>query len=89
MIVYINKKRTLKDHKENFSSKFNPSKSELEKVSKQKLEKINKVMVQHLSVNQWKKSTSVIKWFTALENKTDCVFIKFDIREFQRIPKYI
>ena len=70
LIVYINKKRTLKDHKENFSSKFNPSKSELEKVSKQKLEKINKVMVQHLSVNQWKKSTSVIKWFTALENKT-------------------
>ena len=82
MIVYINKKRTLKDHKENFRSKFNPSKSELEKVSNQKLEKINKVMVQHLSVNQWKKSRSVKKWFTALENKTDCVFIKFDIREF-------
>ena len=47
----------LKDHKENFSSKLqccliSPSKSKLGKVSKQKLEKINKVMVQHLHVNQ-------------------------------------
>ena len=39
-------------------------------------------MVQHLNVNQWKNAKSVNKWFTALENKTDCVFIKFDIREF-------
>ena len=27
-------------------------------------------------------STSVIKCFTTLEYKTDCVFIKFDMREF-------
>ena len=78
---------TLKDYKENFSSKLpyrliNPSKSELGKVSKQILEKINKVMVQHLNVNQWKNSTSVIKWFTALENKNDCVIIKVEIRKF-------
>ena len=39
-------------------------------------------MVQHLKLNQWKNSTSIIKWFTALENKTDCVLIKFDIRHF-------
>ena len=39
-------------------------------------------MVQRLNVNQWKKSKSVIKWFVGLENKTDCVFIKFDIRGF-------
>ena len=77
---------TLNDRKENFSSKLlcrliNPLKSKLGKVSKQKLEKINKVMVQHLNVNQWKNSTSVIKWFTALENRTDYVFTKFDIQE--------
>ena len=77
----------LKDQKENFSSKLpccliNPSKCDLGKVSKQKLEKLNKVMVQHLNANQWKNSTNVIKWFTALENKTDCSSIKFDIREF-------
>ena len=68
---------TLKDHKENFNLKLscrliNPSKSELGKVSKQILEKINKIIVQHLNVNKWKNSKSVIKWFTALENKTDC-----------------
>ena len=78
---------TLKDHKENFNSKLpcrliNPSKTELGKVSKQKLEKINKILLQHLNVNQWKNSTSVIKWFSELENKNDCIFIKFDIREF-------
>ena len=39
-------------------------------------------MVQHLNVNQWKNSTSIIKWFTALESKTNCVLIKFNIREF-------
>ena len=38
-------------------------------------------MVQHLNVNQWKNLTSVIKWFTVLENKTDYAFIKFDIQE--------
>ena len=36
----------------------------------------------NLNVTQWKHSESVMKWFFALENKTDCVFIKFDIREF-------
>ena len=39
-------------------------------------------MVQHLNVNKSKNSTSDVKWFSALENKTDCVIIKFDIREF-------
>ena len=57
---------TLKDHKENVSSKIpcrliNPSKSELGKVSKQKLEKINKEKIHHLKANRWKKSTNVIK----------------------------
>ena len=35
-------------------------------------------MVQHLNVNQWK---NIIKWFTALETRADCVFIKFEIQE--------
>ena len=72
---------TLKDHKENFNSKLpchliNSSKSELGTVSKQKLEKISKIMVRHPN------STSIITWFTALENKTDRVFIIFDLQEF-------
>ena len=39
-------------------------------------------VLQHLNVNQWKNSTSFIKWFSELDNKNDCIFIKFDIREF-------
>ena len=78
---------TLKDHKENFQASLpcrliNPSKSELGKVSKVKLEKINQTLIKHLDVNQWKNSSSVIEWFKGIENKKDCIFIKFDIREF-------
>ena len=81
---------TLKDNQENINSQspcclINPSKSELGKVSKQKLEKIIKIMVvQHLNKNQCNNSITVRKWFTALENKTDCLLIKFDIQEFYR-----
>ena len=39
-------------------------------------------MLEHLNVNQWKNSTNVIEWFEAIKNKQDCVFIKYDIREF-------
>ena len=39
-------------------------------------------MLQCLNLNQWNNSKSVIKSFIALENKTDCVFIKFDLWEF-------
>ena len=78
---------TLKNTKENFNLKLpyhliNPSKSELGKVSKHKLEKTNKILVQHLNANQWKNSTNVMKFFSALENKNNYPFIKFDIQEF-------
>ena len=35
-----------------------------------------------LHVNQWKNSASVIEWFRNIEDKKNCTFIKFDIREF-------
>ena len=79
---------TLKDHKENFHTSLpcrliNPSRSELGKVSKIKLEKINQALIKHLNdVNQWKNSSTVIEWFKGIDNKKDCIFIKFDIREF-------
>ena len=92
----------LKNTEENFNLKLpyhliNPSKSELGKVSKHKLEKTNKILVQHLNANQWKNSTNVMKFFSALENKNSYPFIKFDIQEFypsiadgilKRIPRY-
>ena len=69
---------TLKDHKEHFQASLpcrliNPSKSELGKVSKVKLEKINQALIN---------SSSVIEWFKGIDNKKDCIFVKFDIREF-------
>ena len=32
--------------------------------------------------NQWRSTSTVIKWFRAIENKKNCKFIKFDIAEF-------
>ena len=77
----------MKDHKNNFQSSLhccliNPSKSELGKVSKSILENINQHLVKLLHVNQWKNFTSVIEWFRNIEDKKNCTFIKFDIREF-------
>ena len=78
---------TLKDHKENFQSniKFrliNPSKTELGKVSKVVLDDINISIREKTQVNQWKNSHSVIEWFNSLENKSNCIFLTFDIVEF-------
>ena len=78
---------TLKDHKENFQSnpKFrliNPAKTELGKVSKVVLDDINNRIRNIINVNQWKNSNSVIEWFNSLENKSNCIFLSFDIVEF-------
>ena len=77
----------LKEHKENYQANspcrlINPSKSELGKVSKVKLEKINQALMKHLDLNQRKNPSSVIEWFKGIDNKKDCIFVKFDIREF-------
>ena len=59
---------TVKDHKESFpnNSSFrliNPSKSTIDKVSKSILEQMNKEITSSIHVNQWKRSSAVIKWF--------------------------
>ena len=78
---------TLKDHKNNFQNTLpcrliNPSKSELGRISKFKLEKINQQLLNLLKFNQWKNSDSVIEWFKNIEDKKNCAFVKFDIKEF-------
>ena len=78
---------TLKGHKENFRMShpcrlINPSKSELGNVSKVILENVNKKLVKYLKVNQWRNTDSVINWFNAMENKSQCFFIQLDILEF-------
>ena len=76
---------TLKDHKENFRTShpcrlINPSKSEQGKVSI--VIYVNKNLVNSLKVNQWRNTDSVINWFNAIENKSQCSFIQLDIVEF-------
>jgi hypothetical protein len=77
----------LKDHKENFESnpKFrliNPAKSELGKVSKIILDDINARINSTIKVNQWQNSHSVIDWFQSVNNKSNHMFLSFDIVEF-------
>ena len=76
-----------KDHQGSFQSSLpyrliNPSKSKLGKISKSVLENINQRLVKLLRVNQWKNSASLINWFKNIEDKKNCIVIKFDVREF-------
>ena len=43
---------------------------------------MNKNLVKSLKVNQWRSTDSVINWFNAIENKSQCFFIQLDIVEF-------
>ena len=65
---------TVKNDKEDFPQKpsfrlITPPKSELGKVSKRILDSINKYIIEHIQVNQWKNSASVIELFKAIKNK--------------------
>ena len=78
---------TIKDHKENFPEKpsfrlINPSKSDIEKISKRILHQINENISQNTNVNQWKNSTSVIDWFKAIYNKSQYTFIFLTLKAF-------
>ena len=46
------------------------------------MKKINQALIKNLDINQWKNSSSVIEWLKGSDNKKDCIFVKFDIREF-------
>ena len=78
---------TLKDHKPNFANKptcrlINPTKSEIDKISKVILDRINDKITTKTNINQWKNTSSVIEWFKKIENKQQHNFICFDIVEF-------
>ena len=61
---------------------INPSKSEIGIISKQILQRINSTVLDHIKVNQWKSTDSVIAWFKNLSNKSTRSFITFDIVDF-------
>ena len=74
---------TLKDHKDNFANHppcrlINPAKSELGKVSKQILDNIRKMT----KLNQWKKTSDLINWFTYIPDMQKHSFASFDIDSF-------
>ena len=78
---------TLKDHKEHFRTKLpcrliNPAKNEIGAVSKIYLASINKKVLEHYALNQWRNTSTVIEWFSNIQDKSKCRFIKFDIEEF-------
>ena len=78
---------TLKDHKPNFITNpkcrsINPSKSELGKVGKFLIEKVNTIIRDKSLINQWRDTDTVINWFKNIVNKSNCIFIQFDIEEF-------
>ena len=78
---------TIKDHKENFPNKIscrliNPSKSEIGKISKHILDDINNKIKTIESVNQWKNTTDVLKWFTSFPRRRNQTFINFDVETF-------
>jgi hypothetical protein len=78
---------TLKDHKENFENNpktrlINPAKNQIGRISKEILDNINKKLREHLQLNQWKNTKSVIEWFKNLKNKKQLKFVVFDIEQF-------
>ena len=78
---------TLKDHKDNFLNKpscrlINPTKNQLGRISKKIIEQSNQEILKKTDVNQWKNTSNIINWFNNIENKKDCSFIQFDIKEF-------
>ena len=78
---------TLKDHKPNFQDHptcrlINPSKSEIGVISKHILDEINTSIIDSTKINQWKNTSSVLKWFNSLESKNSLSFICFDVCEF-------
>ena len=78
---------TIKDHKEDFNINpkcrlINPAKSELGKVSKVIIERINAKVKESTALNQWKNTSDVIRWFECIPDKTNSIFVQFDISEF-------
>ena len=78
---------TMKDHKENFANNpttrlINPAKNELGRISKVILEKITTQVRTKLNLNQWKNTKSVIDWFSKIEDKSNHVFMMFDVKDF-------
>ena len=61
---------------------LNPVKNNLGLISKQILDRINSCIRSGTNVNQWRNTHSVIDWFSAMKDKSQCTFLIFDIVDF-------
>ena len=61
---------------------INPSKTDIEKTSKQKLNRVSSTILVKNKVNQWKNTYSVIEWHRNIKRKDQCSFVVFDIESF-------
>ena len=69
----------LKYHKEDYRTNpkyhlLNPTKSQLDKISKQISQKVNKTLKSKLNLNQWQNSSEVIDWFKNIQQKSSHTF---------------
>ena len=81
---------SIKDHNSEFPNKIpchviNPSKSSIGKISKVILDRINEKIISSVTMNQWKNTSAVLKWYNKIPNKTQCSFMQFDIESFYPI----
>lgn len=65
-----------------------PTKSELDKVSKQIIEKINKIMIEKTDVIQGMNTKAILDWLNNIPNKDHHPFIAFDIINFHPSISY-
>ena len=78
---------TMKDHKRNFRESptcrlINPSKLEIDIISKTILDRINAELLEATKVNQWKSTKDVIHWFKDVKTQSNTTFLTFDIVSF-------
>ena len=78
---------TIKDHKKEFPNKvpcrlINPSKSSIGKICKVIVDRINEQIISSVTINQWKNTSAVLKWYSKIPCKAQCSFIQFDIESF-------
>ena len=78
---------TAKDHKPNFENNpccrlLNPTKSELQRISKVLLENLVKKTSDATQINLWRNTYQVINWFNQVRDKSRAKFISFDIVNF-------
>ena len=78
---------TLNGYKPNFTTNpkcrlISPSNSELGKVSKFLIEMVSTIIRDKSIVNQWIDASRVINWLKNIDNKSNCIFVPFGMKEF-------